>query len=248
MELKLSTREESPIENVYGLIPGSSDEYVIAIAHLDAFFDGANDNASGLAALVAWARHFAARAERPGKNILLVATAGHHSGSPGTERLIREHGDWLEKTVLLLNCEHLASQAVARYSTFRAALGRQRQAKAVGVADVERLMPVNTENPRTVSISNWDPFLVDLMRKAVNRYGLVVSMQTDNRLLGDSYPFGIYARQVPVLNFIEGNYWYHTTADTVEALSPQGMERAVRALAFVIDTVADQPAEDPSRE
>jgi hypothetical protein len=248
MELKLSTQREWLVKNVYGLIPGRSDEYVIAIAHLDAFFDGANDNASGLAALLAWARHFGQREEQPGRNILLVATAGHHSGSPGTERLIGEHRGWLDKTVLLLNCEHLASRAMARYSNFRATIGRRGEPRAARSRAAEGLMPVNTENPRTVSVSTWSPYLVGLMRSAVNRYGLVVSMLTDNRMLGDSYPFGIRARQVPVINFIEGNYWYHTSADTVEALSPQGMERTVRAFAHIIDRVAEASAEDLSRK
>jgi hypothetical protein len=245
MELKLSTRQEWRIRNVYGLIPGrASDEYVVAIAHLDAFFDGAIDNASGLAALLAWASHFAQRDERPGRSILLVATAGHHSGSSGTERLISEHRDILDRAVLVLNCEHLASRVRTRYSTFRATVGRRGEPRAVRSTDTERLMPVNTENPRTVSISTWNPFLVDLMRNAINRYGLVVSMLTDNRLLGDSYPFALHAREVPVINFIEGNYWYHTSADTVDAVSPQGMERAVRAFTYIIDRVAEASAED----
>jgi Zn-dependent M28 family amino/carboxypeptidase len=248
MELKLSTRQEWPLKNVYGLIPGESDEYVIAIAHLDAFYDGANDNATGLAALLAWARHFSQREEQPGRNILLVATAGHHAGSPGTERLISEHRDRLDKSVLVLNCEHLASTVMARYSTFRATIGRRGEPRAAHSTAAEGLMPVNTENPRTVSISTWSPFLVDLMREAIHRYGLVVSMLTDNRLLGDSYPFALHARDVPVINFIEGAYWYHTSADTIESVSPQGMERSVRAFTYIIDRVAEAPTEELSRK
>jgi hypothetical protein len=247
MELELSTQREWLIRNVYGLIPGrSSDEYIVAIAHLDAFFDGAIDNASGLAALLAWARHFAQREEPPGRSILLVATAGHHSGSPGTERLINQHRDILDKAVLVLNCEHLASRVISRYSNFRATIGRRGEPSAARSAAAEGLMPVNTENPRTVSVSTWTPFLVGLMRDAINRYGLVVSMLTDNRLLGDSYPFGLHAGDVPVVNFIEGNYWYHTTADTVDAVSPEGMERAVRAFTYIIDRVGGASAEELS--
>jgi Zn-dependent M28 family amino/carboxypeptidase len=247
MEIELSTRQEWPLINVYGLIPGSSDEYVMAIAHLDAFYDGANDNAGGLAALLAWARHFASREKPPGRNILLVATAGHHAGSPGTEHLIREHRDRLDRTVLVLNCEHLASRVMARYSIFRATIGQRGEPTAASVTVAEGLMPVNSENPRTVSISTWSPFLVDLMRDAISRYGLVVSMLTDNRLLGDSYPFALLARDVPVINFIEANYWYHTSADTIESLSPEGMERAVRAFTLIIDRVAEASTDDLSR-
>ena len=40
-----------------------SDEVVIIDAHVDAWFDGAGDNADGLSVMVALARHFAASRE-----------------------------------------------------------------------------------------------------------------------------------------------------------------------------------------
>ncbi len=39
--------------NVIGIVPGASDENIIINAHVDGWFDGANDNADGLAVMVA---------------------------------------------------------------------------------------------------------------------------------------------------------------------------------------------------
>ena len=53
-------------ENGVAVIPGRRPgEAVIVNAHVDAWFDGAGDNADGLAVMVALARHFAKPEHRP---------------------------------------------------------------------------------------------------------------------------------------------------------------------------------------
>ena len=54
-------------ENAVAVVPGDrSDEVILIDAHADAWFDGAGDNADGLAVMVALARHFAKPAEPAG--------------------------------------------------------------------------------------------------------------------------------------------------------------------------------------
>ena len=48
-------------------------------AHVDGWFDGAGDNADGLAVLMALARHFGRPEHRPDRTLVLVASAGHHT-------------------------------------------------------------------------------------------------------------------------------------------------------------------------
>ena len=84
LTLKTETRTNLKAENAVAVVPGKSDEVIILNAHVDGWFDGAGDNADGLAVMVALARHFAKPENRPERTLVFVASAGHHS--PGHER------------------------------------------------------------------------------------------------------------------------------------------------------------------
>ena len=60
-------------KNVIGLVPGRTDEYVLITAHLDGYFEAANDNAGGVAAALALAKFFADPARpAPARNLLFI--------------------------------------------------------------------------------------------------------------------------------------------------------------------------------
>ncbi|UZK65496.1 M28 family metallopeptidase [Sphingomonas sp. M1-B02] len=90
--------------NVLGIIPGSDpalkDEYVVISAHLDhlgmgrvaaddKIFNGAMDNASGVATMLEAARAFAAGGKPPRRSILFVAFAAEEQGLLGSGFLAR---------------------------------------------------------------------------------------------------------------------------------------------------------------
>ncbi|HIE93953.1 MAG TPA: M28 family peptidase [Acidobacteria bacterium] len=65
--------------NVVGVVPEPSDENILVNAHADGWFDAAGDNADGLAALLAMARHFARPEHQLDRTLVFVASGGHHS-------------------------------------------------------------------------------------------------------------------------------------------------------------------------
>jgi hypothetical protein len=86
--------------NVVGLLRGSdpalANEYVVFSTHLDhlgiaepvngdAIYNGAVDNAAGVAALIELARAFASLPERPRRSLLFVAVTGEESGLVGSD-------------------------------------------------------------------------------------------------------------------------------------------------------------------
>jgi Zn-dependent M28 family amino/carboxypeptidase len=90
--------------NVIGVLPGSDpvlrNEYVVLSAHLDhvgtdplragdKIYNGAMDNASGVATMLETARAFAGSRQRPKRSILFVALAGEESGLLGSNYLAR---------------------------------------------------------------------------------------------------------------------------------------------------------------
>jgi hypothetical protein len=242
MELESEYKRPASAENVYGLLPGTSDEYVLIMAHQDGYFDGAIDNASGLATMLDLAEHYAraGKAKKPRRNILFLATAGHHmalgfqrvskrvdgypgSASPGTEDMLARYPEIVKKTVLALNCEHTASIATQTG-------GDTSMAAAPNYFRQE----INTENARTLAISNQSPLLLGFFREAIDRYGLVVAKSTRHVPYGDA---GVLQNVVPTVNLIETLNWYHTTADTPDLIPPAGLERTARAFAWFLDKV-----------
>lgn len=90
-------------ENVLGVIPGSdpsrADEVVIVGAHYDGggpdpdgtIYNGAEDNASGTAAVIELARVMAAAPSRPARTILFAAWGAEEQGTWGSRRFLERH-------------------------------------------------------------------------------------------------------------------------------------------------------------
>ncbi len=96
----MSRHEAISSPNVVAMLEGSDatlrDEYVVYTAHLDhegigepmdgdSIYNGAFDNASGVAALLEAAKAFAALAKRPKRSVIFVATAAEEHGLLGAD-------------------------------------------------------------------------------------------------------------------------------------------------------------------
>ncbi len=115
MRLAVETRTGLKTNNVWGVLPGATDENIAVMAHTDAFFEGAMDNASGMATLVALAEHYAKvpKAQRR-RTMTFFTTSAHHSPSgedAGVSWVHHNMKDMWSKTALLINCEHTAQVA-----------------------------------------------------------------------------------------------------------------------------------------
>ena len=103
-ELKITTRH-SIVEssNLIGVIPGSDpilkDEFIAYVAHLDHFgigspvkgdsiYNGAHDNASGVAILLEIARAFRALPVAPKRSIAIAVVTGEESGLLGSDYFV----------------------------------------------------------------------------------------------------------------------------------------------------------------
>ncbi|HEY6843495.1 MAG TPA: M28 family metallopeptidase, partial [Thermoanaerobaculia bacterium] len=90
---------EAKSENVIGLLRGTLDEAVVVSAHLDhignhphpsgdSIYNGAYDNASGIACLIEIARTLAS-SPKPNRSILFVAFTGEEKGDQGSQYFAR---------------------------------------------------------------------------------------------------------------------------------------------------------------
>ena len=96
-------------QNVVGILPGQTDESIVLVSHSDGFFEGANDNAAGTAAMIGLAEYFAARpAEQRRRTMYFIGTADHHSGDNGGEWVHEHMQPVLRNAAIIANAEHVA--------------------------------------------------------------------------------------------------------------------------------------------
>lgn len=211
-------------QNTFGLIRGkNSNEYVVVIAHTDAWFEGAVDNASGLSVLLSLARHFSRLPrEKIQRNILFVGTAGHHSGpAVGTRNLVRNHRAILDKTVILLNLEHFASVA------------------PVKEGDVEGAY---NETAHLLFDTHRQPFIRETIRKAAEQQGTPMHSRILSNYIADTGAFRSIG--VPSVTLLQQTFWYHTERDTMDRIPARGLEKAARTFAQLMDAINSASTED----
>jgi hypothetical protein len=225
MRLRDERRSGMRASNVLGIVPGDSDENVIINAHVDGWFDGANDNADGFAIMLALATHFARRENRPARTLVFVASAGHHTaGLSGPARLVELNPDLIEHNVLVINLEHVAARQInpARTDTD-------------GLRD---LIADSGEGFLMNGVSNRSPALEEIIRQGGIRYGLNFVSQASTYHAGDNPRV-----DSPIFQLIQGNPLYHTSGDVLETISTPGLERVARFVAFFVKEVNELPRE-----
>ena len=101
---------------VFGVVPAATEdaEKVVIVAHRDAFFEGASDNAAGVATAVELARYFSQVPRSQRRRVVeIIGTPGHHNRARTGRDWLEENRDTvLRRTALLVNAEHSAHALV----------------------------------------------------------------------------------------------------------------------------------------
>src|SRR5215471_5199286 len=212
--LTTEMREDLKTQSVYGTLRGNTDENVVVLAHMDGWFDGALDNASGLSVMLTLAEHFSKLPQSSRRrNMIFVGTAGHHVGSPNSTYLRDERRDILTKTALLINCEHVAAAQTLNWST------KLREATSVA--------------PRRWWV-NGSPRLFDIVLNAYHTFGVNIVGDMDPSASGE---MGAIDTLAPSIQIIHSPEIKHTDHDIPEIVPAVGLESVGRAYAKIIAEV-----------
>ena len=104
----------SVAHNIWGILPGNSEETIMVSTHHDSAFKGASEDGTGVAMVLAQLRAWSKipKEERP-RTLLFCLTAGHLYGGIGAEAFAEKYKDTLLKNVLVdVNLEHLCAKEV----------------------------------------------------------------------------------------------------------------------------------------
>ncbi len=116
MGVRARYEERRPSANVVGILEGADparrDQAVVIGAHLDhvgeqagLVFPGANDNASGAAAVLALAEALARGGVRPARTVVFALFSSEESGLQGAKRFVARPPVPLERVVAMLNLD-----------------------------------------------------------------------------------------------------------------------------------------------
>jgi hypothetical protein len=218
LTLKTETRQGLNAANGVAVVPGRSDEVIILNAHVDGWFDGAGDNADGLAVMMAMARHFAKAGNRPERTLVFVASAGHHSpGMNGPRNFVQANPDLAKRAVMMVNIEHVAQRNFS-------------PARSTASDGYRQALADSGEAPIYAGIANRAPFLDGLVQQGVARYGTNFISAPSNMSSGETG--GYSTLKAALVTIMQAPPLYHTTGEVADVISTPGLERMARFLTF----------------
>jgi hypothetical protein len=218
VQLDLATEERPGLRDasVWGELPGTSGEDIIVMAHHDSYFEGALDNASGMAVMLALAEYYSKiPKERRRRTLKFVTTAGHHAGSAGTQWMHDNRDTFLAKTALMINCEHVS----------------------VTQAYFDRTKP-ELRKSTNIDARRWfvngSDKLASIVLNSYKNFGVTIYDVMDPFTTGD---MSHCDHDAPAIQLIESAVFYHTDQDTPEIVPAPGLEAVARAYAKIIDQI-----------
>src|SRR5262249_55933198 len=224
VRLDVSMTPNLKSSTVWGSLPGTTDETIFVVAHRDGWFEGANDNATGVATLVGLAEYFSKvpAAERR-RTITFLGTTGHHDGTAESGTWLAAHKEQFAKTALIVNCEHTAANQLVAYNG------------AVRKADVAApLMWYVGGSPR----------LEQIALGAYTMFGVAIYDRGERTAAGE---IGRIQTLAPALQLIDTGLYWHSDREAPDIVPEHGLAAVTRAFAKIIAEVDKVPLADLQR-
>jgi len=193
---------------VWATLPGRTGEQVFVVGHRDGWFEGANDNAAGVATMIGLAEYFAKiPKEQRRRTIVFLGTTGHHNSTAESGVWFGSHPEVFDKAALLLNSEHTGA--------FETGAGNIRLSNAVAAF-------------------TWyatGAKLADLVVGAMDAFGVPTFPESSPSPPGE---IGRYYRYAPSVQIMNNGYVWHSDQETADTISAGGMAAVTRTYAKVI--------------
>ncbi|TAL59897.1 MAG: M28 family peptidase [Bacteroidetes bacterium] len=234
---EVSVSEDKVLKNVAGYLEGSDpvlkNEVVIFSGHYDHIGasgikvnTGADDDASGCAALLSMAKAFQSLGKKPLRSVLFLWVSGEEIGLFGSKSYVNNPLFPLDKTVADLNMDMI---------------GRDKE-----LADSTSETPMTGPNSVFVIADNQSKDLI----KIADEIDSKTPLNFDYSLSGRNHPLQLFSRSdhynfaqknIPVLCFTTGIHSdYHTPGDVIEKIDFKKMETITRTMYKIGYAVANR--------
>ena len=227
---------------IWGTLPGATDETIYIMAHRDGWFDASGDNAGGVASMLGLAEHFAKipRMQRK-RTMVFVALDGHHNSGEGSavgnKWLVDNRQRLFAKTALAINVEHPSTVQTQ---------SRPRYYNANEIVWGDTYMPL-----QWYAGGPSRPELQQITVNAFKQFGATLDLIPSP--VPPASDMSSFFRYVPGIDTSEFHQYFHTDLETPQTVPWTGLEATTRAYAKIIDEVNKLPLatfqrpEDPTR-
>jgi hypothetical protein len=221
--------------NIWGVLPGQSDDTILITSHHDAAHQGAVEDASGIAQVLAqaWVWSRVPRAQRP-YTLVFVAAGGHFYKGQGAYEWAKAHPDLLRKCKAVLTLEHMPAKEV--------------RATATGYEPTGRLQPM------TIYTSAHAPVLAGLwhtleqvpppMQVSAERSLVSVPLSDAAGYVARSRePAAQYPHRdgVPYISWISAPLYLVDAADTLDKVEPSQLAPVCRTITALVQRLQMLP-------
>lgn len=226
------TIEQRPLKNVVGVLPGKSkkDELVIFSGHYDhlgirqpnkdgdSIFNGANDDAAGITAVIMLANYFAAKKDNE-RTLIFAAFTAEESGGYGSRYFSQQYDP--AKVMAMFNIEMIGTES--KWGTNSAFItGYER-------TDMGKILEKNLEGTNFKFYP--DPYPTQQL-----------FFRSDNATLAR---LGVPAHTISTSK-MDSEKFYHTQDDEIETLDMKNMAEIIKAIALSSVTIV-AGKDSPSR-
>ncbi|HSK70417.1 MAG TPA: M20/M25/M40 family metallo-hydrolase [Pyrinomonadaceae bacterium] len=265
MQVNLTKKQTAEAYNVIGILEGNDailkNEAIVIGAHYDhlgrggrgslaansaEIHNGADDNASGVAAMLELARQFS-QAKSNRRTLIFIAFGGEEEGLLGSKFYVNNPVFPLDKTAAMINLD-----MVGRLKDDKLTIG------GIGTASewrslVTRIQPTNlgkTEVIYGTKIENIDyqtktPIVIGINGQPVatqRRDTPVFNLQLNEDGFGPSDHSSFYGKQIPVLFFFTGTHAdYHKPSDTAEKINYDGLIKITNFVGEIVKAIDQNP-------
>jgi len=272
-------RRESPSFNIIGILPGSDpklkDEAIVIGAHYDhlgrggegslapregEIHYGADDNASGTAALIELARRLTTQRPKPRRTIVFIAFSGEEEGLLGSNYYVNHPVVPLQKTIAMINMDmigrlrdqKLMIGGIGTAPEWRAMVEGQNSPENMATAAANQGLSGTMPPPSFANLKvNLDPKMTPVGYPVVmGANGPVVTAEAAHTPMEAAKPFTLtlnedgygpsdhssfYSKQIPVLFFFTGTHNdYHKPSDTSDKINFEGEAKIVSFVERII--------------
>ncbi|MHA1784442.1 MAG: M28 family peptidase [Candidatus Helarchaeota archaeon] len=188
------------MSNVWGILPGMSEEIVMITSHHDAPFKGATEDGAGVAQVLAQVKIWSnIKKEDRAKTLVFVIDAGHFYGSIGGHLFARNHLDLMKRVKTLITLEHLGAKEVE---------------------EVEKEYKETGKNALTVMFTSNEPHIIATVINALKKKPSKMIIPIPSDLMApvptsDAAGYVVEAG-VPVISWIGCPYYLLDEYDTLE--------------------------------
>lgn len=201
---------------------------------------GADDNASGTAAIIELARQFA-KDKKNKRTIIFIAFSGEEDGLFGSKYYVNNPVFPLDKTIAMINLDmvgrlkddKMTIGGIGTASEWKALV----ESKNLAVAKAPALVAGNGTGIEGIK-SQSPTFTPTFIGKSSAPF--VLQLNEDG--FGPSDHSSFYGKKVPVLFFFTGTHLdYHKPSDTADKINYLGLQRIVAYVAAIAKAVDENP-------